>query len=631
MSAAQNLLDDQKTFITDLQNESRTAQFNAQNAVMQSRPGQVTPVTVTIPPPYKLTEPPPPPHFDPIDLGLPNPAPGMGEFVVLSEVNQDITPVFEVPPPHLDFGTTPNQLPEFAEQTPNISTNFVFPEPPGALGQIIQLPTISQRDEPQAPNIATVDFDSLAPVNDAQAPADVAGTYRASYADMSNTMTTVVNGLMDDYLNKFNPQYHSQLAATEKQLTKYLAGGTGLKSEVEDAIYARGQKKNDVEAKRVQDAAFADAAARGFTLPSGALASTLARARQDAANLNAAKVNEIIVMQAEIEQKNLQFAVTTSAALRATAIASMISYMQGAISITGMALEYAKGILGAIVNVYDIQVKSFSLKLEAYKAAATVYEVKVRASVQAVEIYKTRIQALEAMTNVDRSKVDMYKAQIDSMKALSDLYKTQIEAVVSKASLEKLKIELFQSQVQAYAAQVQAKSAEWQGYQARLAGEESKAKIFGSQVDAFNAQIAAYKAKTEGISEKIKSESAKNNAVIQQYVAGVSSYETGVRAAAAVASANIDIQRQELSGYQGMVSFAVAQANMAVDAYKANVGASESNAKLNMDMQVANVTSGLGQMKALSDVHQEILKIYSGPASAAAAGMNSLASINHDE
>jgi len=50
-----------------------------------------------------------------------------------------------------------------------------------------------------------------------------------------------------------------------------------------------------------------------------------------------------------------------------------------------------------------------------------------------------------------------------------------------------------------------------------------------------------------------------------------------------------------------------------------------------MDMQVANVQSGLGQMDALTKIHSEILKVYSGPAAAAAAGMNSLAAINFDE
>jgi hypothetical protein len=662
MSAAQILLDDQQQFITDLQGEAGTALFNASIAVAQAKPAHVAYAPMAVPSAYPLTSPPAAPTFSPIELNLPPEPEPMGELLVVSDPNQDDAPVFEETPPTLDFGNQPNQLPEAHLPAPGINTEFAFPEPPtrleGALTSrkqaakdaeaagvelpvedeptdeelgVFTAPTITDRAAPDAPDLQTVSFDEATPLNDAVAPTDLGGKYRTEYAEASHVMRTNANQLMDDYLIKINPQYHAQMGRIEAQLETYLAGGTGLNTEVEDAIYDRARAKNDLEAKRVQDAAFADTAARGFTLPGGALTSALARARQDAANNNAKAANEIAIAQAEMEQKNLQFAVTTSASLRTAAVNAMLSYMQGLTALNGQALDYAKSIVASIVQVYDTQVKSFTLKLEAYKAAAQVYDVKVRATSQVIENYKAQIQALEMLTNVDRTKVDVYNAQINSLKVYADLYKMQIETVISKASLEKLKIDLFQSQIQAYAAQVQAKTAEWNGYQARLAGEETRVKVFSAQVDAYNGEVAAYKAKTDGISEKIKSEAARNNAVLQQYTAGVAAYEAGVRAAAVVAGANIDGQRQELTGYQGQISLAVAQANLAVEAYRANVEASALNTKTNMDMQVANVQSGLGQMDALTKIHSEILKVYSGPAAAAAAGMNSLAAINFDE
>jgi hypothetical protein len=629
MSAAQTLLDDMQGFITTLQDSAGTAMVNASIAVAQAKPALVTYTPITPPHPYDLTDPPDAPTFDPIDLDLPPDPEPMGELIVIAEPNTDTAPTLDATAPQLDFGTLPNQLAAFSGSLPGITTEFDFPDAPTDI--IIASPNLLTVTAPDAPAKTPIDFNEVAPVIDATAPTDLEARMQSSYRTASHDTINMVEGYMDSYLTKMNPEYHTQMARIESQLATYLAGGTGLATDVEDAIYARAQAKNDLEAKRVQDAAFADNAARGFTLPSGAMTSALARARQDAANNNAKAANEIVIMQAEMEQKNLQFAVTTSAALRATAVNALLSYMQGLNSINTMAMDYAKSILSAMVQVYDVQVKAFSLKLDAYKAAATVFEVKSRAAALAVEVYKAEVQAMEGTTHVNRNLVDIYKAQISAKQSLTDLYKTQVEATVSQASLEKLKIDLFQSQVQAYAAQVQAKSAEWQGYQARLSGEESKVKAYATQVDAYNGEVGAFKAKTEGITEQIKAQTARNNAIIQEYTARVNAYETDVKAKAAVASANIDGQRQVLTGYQAQVSFAVAQANLAVEAYKANVDATSLNAKTNMDMQVANVNSGLGQMKALTDIHGEILKVYSGPASAAAAGMNSLAAINFDE
>jgi len=655
MSAASTLLDDMQEFITTLQDSAGTAMVNASIAVAQAKPALVTYTPITPPHPYDLTDPPEAPTFDPIDLDLPPDPDPMGELLGVSEPNTDDAPTFDVDAPVLDFGTQPSQIAEFRETAPNVTTEFEFPALPDSISGTIALPKMFEyrtvpktaaeleKEElegiapttdvliPEAPVNTSITFDAIAPVNDLVAPTGLDGSTKSNFDNMRATLNAVAESQMDGFLAKINPSYSAQMAAIETQLSRYLVGGTGLSTEVEDAIYARAQAKNDVEAKRVQDAAFADNAARGFTLPSGVMVSAMARARQDAANNNAKAANEIAIAQAEMEQKNLQFAVTTSSELRKSAVASMLSFFQSSVSLSGMALDYAKSILGAVVQTYDTQVKSFTLKLEAYKTAASIYETKLRAATQAVEMYKAQIQVMETMTNIDQSKVDMYKAQIGAKQALGDLYKTQVETVVSQASLEKLKIDLFQSQVQTYAAQVQAKSAEWQGYQARLSGEESKVKAYAAQVDAYNGEVGAFKAKTEGITEQIKAQTARNNAVIQEYTARVNAYETDVKAKAAVASANIDGQRQVLTGYQAQVSFAVAQANLAVEAYKANVDATALNAKTNMDMQVANVNSGLGQMKALTDIHGEILKVYSGPASAAAAGMNSLASINFDE
>jgi len=89
---------------------------------------------------------------------------------------------------------------------------------------------------------------------------------------------------------KANPQYASQLNALENKLAEFISGQTetGMSPAVEQAIYARSQSKQDAESKRVADEAISRAARMGFTMPSGALMGSMQKARQAAADNNAA-------------------------------------------------------------------------------------------------------------------------------------------------------------------------------------------------------------------------------------------------------------------------------------------------------------------------------------------------------
>ncbi len=611
MSAAQDLLNDQQNFVTALQSASSTAIANAMLvSQFASDPIDVTPIEGSEP--FKseaLPETPETQLIEQVEIGQ---IPEMSEaLTVISEVYAGEAPAFDESPPEIDFGTIPSALQEFSAAIPVVYTNFDFPEVPAQLSQVFSIPSFSSITAPTKPSVSTPSFSAIAPTDATGAPKNLDSVFKANFSDTQQSMSAVAESQMDIFLDKINPEYKSQMARIEDQLSNYLTGGTGLSEEVETAIFNRGRERNDIEARRVESALLNEAASRGFTLPGGALMSMMARARQEAANNNNKTSNEIVIMQAEMEQKNLQFAVTTSAELRKSAVSAMLAFFQSSTALTGMAMEAAKNVVSAMVQTYEIEVRAFSVKLEAYKTEASVYDTKARVAGQVIDIYKAEIQAMEAMTNVDKSKVDLYRAQISTLKDYSDVYKAQVDAVVSKASLEKLKVDLFQGIVQSYSAQVQAKSAEWQGYQARLAGEESKVKIFSAQASVFREQIEAYKALHSAASEKIRAEAARNNSITQELTAKIGAYEAGIRAKVAVASGNMDVVRQHYAAHKSVLDFAVATEHTKLEAYKANNEVTLANARFNID--------------------GEILKVYSGPASAAAAGMNSLASVSYQE
>lgn len=585
---------------------------------------QVTFTPLPIPqqpsPPDALT----PPTLTDAPFDMSDQAPDTPIYDIVQPFEAGVAPLFTASAPAINLPSKPSQLSAFSQVLPSLNLNVSLPPAPSLI--MPPEPTFTERAEPDAPTVQLPTFDGQMPVDTTVVPTGIEASFNAAYREASPTMTTAIAGYVDAQLVKMNPQYHAQMAAIEGQLTKYLAGGTGLKPEVEDAIYARAQAKNDLEAKRVQDAVLADTAARGFTLPTGVMAAAMIRARQDAANNNAKAASEIAIAQAEMEQKNLQFAVTTSAGLRATVLNATLSYMQNLTTINGQALDYAKSVLSSIIEMYNTSVKAFTAKLEAYKAEASVYEVRMRGALTGIEIYKAEISALQALTQVDHSKVEVYKARIDVLTAMTSMYRTRVEAMVSAASLERLKVDAFQAQVQAYGAQVQAKNAEWQGYSAEISGETAKVQVYAAQAQAYSAQVQGYRAEVEAKGEVSKAAAATNAAMAQQYAAASDGYKAVVMAKGEVARTKIENQRVSILAYQAATHAQVASAQMQTESYKAAQQVAIENAKLTINAMVTSAEMKHKYAEALARISNSNAVIHGNLAGSALAGINALAS-----
>lgn len=625
MSVA-SLISDAQTRTSTLTASAQTALSNAVAAVQNMGYSITTFSGATLPSPppsqVSLTL----PTLSDVDLTLPAEPAAPPTYQDISAITVGALPTLTAATPSVTMPTAPNQLAQFSGTTPVITTSFVFPDPPSELtSPLISAPTLSDRTEPTAPQVSLPAFGAITPTDNTVAPTNLDTTFSNAYASAAPSTIAMANGYVDAMLAQRNPQYSAQMAAIEAQLTTYLAGGTGLNPAVENAIYARAQSKNDAEARRVRDAAYAEAAKRGFTLPTGALMSAQQAARQAGADNNAKAATEITVMQAEMEQKNLQFAVATSTALRTAVLNATISYMQNLGQLNGQALDYAKSILSSVLEMYNTAVKAYSVKLEAYKAEAVVYETRLKSSMAGIELYKAEIQALEAMTQVDKSRVDVYRARIESLTSLSNVYRAQIEAVQGRASLEKLKLDLFQTQVQTYTAQVQGKNAEWQGYTAAINGQQAKAQIYATQVQAYAAQVQAYKADIEAKAEVVKATATTNDARARQYTAAVQGYQTVVQARGQVASTKLENQRQTVVAFQAQTQAAIGNAQVQNEYYKATSSVAIENAKLAISTAFQDADVKRAYSSSLASLHTANAQIYGNLAGAALAGMNTLA------
>ena len=183
-------------------------------------------------------------------------------------------------------------------------------------------PAISNVTVPDAPRVSVPEFKAVKPNMDLSAPEGLEEKFRLDFADQSNRLRSDLDSAIDAQLAKINPRFHEQMAAIETRLAKYVEGGTALAPNVETAIWARGAEKNAQEYLRVRDTVYQEGAARGFTIPGGAQFSAAVQARQAAADNNARMAIEIVIKQAELEQQNLQWAVTQSTNLRQMVLAS---------------------------------------------------------------------------------------------------------------------------------------------------------------------------------------------------------------------------------------------------------------------------------------------------------------------
>jgi len=607
---------------------------NQANTAMQAASNSIQAVGYSIPNFYPVTLPSAPPTdvsldmpvLDGVTLDLPAEPDAVLTFQDISAIEVGVAPTLVATLPTITLPTEPSRVAEFTNVAPTIDTSIVFPSPPDELlNPLIQAPTLTDRAEPDKPQTMLPVFGAIAPVDNTAAPTNIEARFASAYADATPGTVAMLDGYVDAMLAKFNPRYTEQMAAIENQLAKYMQGGTGLNAAAENAIYERARQKNAAEARRVRETAIRDAASMGFTMPTGAMNAAIQNARQAGADNNAASAREIVVMQAEMEQKNLQFAVTTSAGLRTTLLNAALSYYQNLISINGQALDYAKAILSSIIEVYNTAVKAYGVKLDAYRAEAAVFETRLKSAMAGIELYRSEIAALEALSNVDRSKVDVYKARIDALTSLSNVYRAQIEAVQGRVGLEKLKLDVFQSQVQSYSAIVQAKNAEWQGYSAAMDGQTAKVKIYSSQVDAFNSQVNGFKATIEAKSEVVRAQATTNKARADQYSAILNGYQTVVQARGEKAKTQLENQRQTIIAYQAKTQATVANAQVRNEYYKSVSMVGIANAELQMKAMMEEIKSKQNYSSSLAQLSSANGSVYASLASSAMAGMNTLA------
>ena len=514
-------------------------------------------------------------------------------------------------------------LAPFTGVVPTINTSFTFPTAPSLI--LPTAPTPSTIVIPSSPTVAVPVLSAVLPSDNLVAPANLDLQMANQTSGASTSFISAITGYVSSMIADKFPNYYTQMGQIQTTLSAYFAGGTGLNPAVENAIYERSKAKNSAEALRVRDGMLADAATRGFTMPGGALLSGLQKARQSGADNNADASAAIVQLQAEMEQKNLQFAVTTAANLQQTAINAMIAYMQNLATINEQAVEYAQKVVSALIEVYNAQVRMFEMRVQAYQAQVGYYEAQLHGAMMGVEVYKAQIEAARALVEVDHVAVEVFTARVQALSAQEALYRDQVMAVQAQAELEKLKLELFQSQVQTFQSQVQAQVAQYQGYSAQLEGENTKARVYQTQVTAYGEQVQAFKALAETQMIAVNAAAEQNKAVTMLNETNLGLYRAFVEEQAQLLHAQVAVGETQVQAYEAQVKGTVAAAGVATEYYKALAATQLSAGQLTVNTSIEQAKVNIAQGEAIARVATANATIYGNLAGAAMAGMNTLA------
>jgi len=508
-----------------------------------------------------------------------------------------------------------------------------IPSAPDLLAEIasIEVPTITDLVIPPAPTYVAPVFDGVHPDAAPAAPTDLEGTMRAEYQGINPIMRDAIRASLDSYMDETFPEFRSGMAAIESRLATYLAGGTALSPEVENAIFNRALDKSENEGRKLQDEAWGKAARAGFTIPSAILLSQTRQIDQERRNLNSRAAVEIAVKQAELEQNNLQFAVTQSTTLRKVALDASFAYYSGLVQINGQALEYARSIVDAIVKAYDVAAKHAEIQARIYDSDARVYESRIKGAMATIEAYATEVKALESVANIDLARVTLYKSRIEAVQAEAVVYTAQVNAIKAQADIERTKVEIYTAQVSAYVAKVNALTARWQGYSAAVAGQAAKMNASAEEQKAWAAKAQVWESLIRGRTAALNGKISVQELKMKAFHEEVEAYKALVEGRATAASADLGQHKVELDAYVAGENAREAYLRAKISSYEAALRTAMAAADIILaNLREAN-TIEVRKIEGIATVSTAAGGIFAGAAQSALSGMNSLATVTLQE
>lgn len=421
--------------------------------------------------------------------------PGTLSIPTITAPDFGTAPIDTTVAPSLNIPQAPDALSGQAPDNAPTISDVVIPDAPALV--IPDAPTLRDIDLPSAPTITLPTFSGTVPTADFVAPGD---TFTFTEADYSS----------------------AELTAIQARVTEMLAGGTGLPDVIWNQIWDRARTNEIVAAQGTIRKATETWAARGFSLPPGALNATILETQQQVQNAQSKLNREIAIQQAQMEVENLKFAVTQGIALETMLIGLHSGTVQRALQASQFAFD-------STVNVFNAKVALFGAELNSYTAQASAFRELVQAELANIEIFRAELEGQRIIGDINRQDVEIYTARINALNTQVDLHRSQVQSVQAQVDVDKTRIDSFRALVEAYGEKVRAKQSEFAAYGEQVKGELAKTEIFKAETDAFATRVDAYKAGTDALTSQSRLEIDNNDLQLREFGTRVDKYKADLQ------------------------------------------------------------------------------------------------------
>jgi hypothetical protein len=516
----------------------------------------------------------------------PEPIQGTLQAVTINPVD---IPDFDIIAPDITIPESPTdtQWPTDPGSAPSISYPDIPTKPDYTLPAV---PTIEDIIIPSPPVLEIPIFEGTLPVDDVDLPSTIFVYDEAVYSSVLKD--AVQTSLLDTVQN----------------------GGTGLASDVEEAIWTRARARKDLEIEAAYDEAEEYFASRGFSLPPGALSGRLAAVQLETLRANQQLNYEIMIEQARLAQTNTHFAITSAIQQEQT----IMEYVSG---VANRALEAAKYTQEAAIALFNAAVSKYNLKLLTYQTCAAVYESRIRAAGLALENYKAQLEGVKITADIQKLQVDLYSAQVSGLVTLMNLYSIEVESAKILGELERIKLEGYREKVNAYGAKLNAITSKYNAYQAQIAGEAAKANVYESQVKGYLGELEGANVRSAINIAEANTKLEINKNTIETFKADIEKYKALAQEYLGELENRAKVYDSTVGAYRADVSLADAKERVRVADYEASI----QYCRNFMEEQLARVRLRLDEALKVHEIQVEALK--SGAGVSAQMAASALASV----
>lgn len=415
----------------------------------------------------------------------------------------------------------------------------------------------------------------------------------------------------------FNPtRYSSGLVDSVRDvLLGRLQGGTGLSPIIEAAIWNRDRDRELAASKLSEDTLLDTRAGSGFSRPTGSMFSALDAMVQASQSKIIELSREIAIKQADLEQKNMEQAISQTIALEDMLIKEYLEF-------TKLSLDVVKYKKDIELEVFKASLSVFSSQVEMYKAYAATYEIMVKTELNKLDVYRAELEGLKLKNDLKAQEVNVFNAAIEGVKASVDLYKAEIQAVEEGLKVEALKFDLFKSDIDSYNATLESKKLAYTVYSEQIKGELAKTEIYDSQVKAYAGRVQAYSTQAEVAMKIGELNSNLEGLKIKQYEADIDLYSKQLQADQSRYQSAVDVYKGQADVFSAKLGLNKANAEITLKNIENTIAQNNAQANISLENAKLNLAALSNSANALIEGKKAAGSIYQAIGSSALAAIN---------